>query len=312
LLSLPVVGPDRLVSRLRDRNYGVPDNRMSGWSNSGATPPVPFAASALIRHPDGRTPAVPADDNRWYRLFEFLDRAPRTHDVIQDDVTLARRREATINLNTLRHESVLAGLIDDDIQTLPLNARPTRDRRDGANRIWYDQLLLARDGLDPFTSFPLPGVPGAFPFRGLSWINPQVATNPNLNPVHNSVLRGHQPVPDFPLFDARPSADGDGNPVNGEDDFDYHTRNRLLCKIANNTTNRSHVFMIWLGYELFEAHQPDPLNNPDDVQIGARITDSSPRREFLVVDMTRLEEAYNPVSNRFDFRKFIIYRKRID
>ena len=45
--------------------------------------------------------------------------------------------------------------------------------------------------------------------------------------------------------------------------------------------------------------------------MGGRISDIPGRREFSVVDMTRLEEAYNQQTGSFDFRKFIIYRKRI-
>jgi hypothetical protein len=154
------------------------------------------------------------------------------------------------------------------------------------------------------------------PFRNQSYINPVPLPTPAApDPLRNTVLRGHvgplaSGFPNFGLFEARGSADV------GTDSVDFHTRNRLLGKIANNTTNRSHVFMIWLGYELFEAHQPVPTN-PDVVQIGARIEDIPGHKEFVVVDMTRLEEAYvdpdptDAIPGRFDFRKFIIYRKRI-
>jgi hypothetical protein len=133
-----------------------------------------------------------------------------------------------------------------------------------------------------------------------------VAAAPDVS-VNNTILRNHATAAydDLGLFEARAVADVTANNV------DFHTRQRLLAKIANNTTNRSHVFMIWAGYELFEAHQPAPEQFPNVVQIGARITDLPGRREFTVVDMTRLEEAYNPGTGAFDWRKFIIYRKRI-
>ncbi len=41
----------------------------------------------------------------------------------------------------------------------------------------------------------------------------------------------------------------------GTDEVDYYTRNRLLGKIHNLTTNRSHLFACWIGVEFFEAHQ---------------------------------------------------------
>jgi hypothetical protein len=163
------------------------------------------------------------------------------------------------------------------------------------------------------------------PFRSLSYIDPQ-PNEPGFAPdpqLQNTILRMHHPygaalvdprLRDEPLFIARGTADID------EDKVDYHTRHRLLAKIANNTTNRSHVFTIWLGYELFEAHQP--TSDPDIVQIGAQLEDLPGHCELVVVDMTRLEEAYiddpadtdslgRPIPGRFDFRKFIIDRRRI-
>lgn len=312
LFSVPAVGPDRLIRAIHDGGR----NRLSGWADSTPVPHVPFTAGTIFRHPDGDTdgdgtPDPGAVPNRWYRLLEFIEYPPRTHDTIRDRLSLRRRTDGRINLNTLRHEAVMAGLVDDLVQLADTSsARPATDRHDGG-RNWFDQLLVARDGVDPFTGRPLPGVPGAFPFRSLSYINPQ---SPD-DSLMSTILRRHRPSGGGPadalgLFEARGSSDV------GSDNVDYHTRNRLLAKIANNTTNRSHVFAIWIGYELFEAHQPNPAM-PDVVQIGARIDDIPGHREFVVVDMTRLEEAYfdsdptDPVPGRFDFRKFIIYRKRI-
>ena len=52
-------------------------------------------------------------------------------------------------------------------------SRTTDDEQDAGARNWFDQLLVARDGIDPFTTLPLPGLPGALPFRSMSYINPQ-------------------------------------------------------------------------------------------------------------------------------------------
>jgi hypothetical protein len=135
--------------------------------------------------------------------------------------------------------------------------------------------------------------------------------NPD-NSVRNTILRSipvtpPSPLEKFGLFRAQSNLDFT---TPAEHRVDFHTANRLLCKVANNTTTRSHVFMIWAGYDLFEAHQPDPTNNPQVVQIGAKIDDIPGHREFTVVDMSRLEEALTG-SGAFDFRQFIIYRKRI-
>ena len=89
---------------------------------------------------------------------------------------------------------------------------------------------------------------------------------------------------------------------------DLHTSQRLLAKIANNTTTRSHVFGIWIGYRMFEAHQTT-INSR--VQIGAALSDQPLHVDFMVVDMSRLEEAFDPRTNTFDWHQFVIYRKTV-
>jgi hypothetical protein len=331
LLSIPLCGPDRLVERLADRN-----GKLSGlYDTPTGNRRIAAVAGKLFLNPSGNldnNAAVNPGEmpNRWYRLFEFVDRCSRSEQTIADRLSLQRRKPGRINLNTLRHEHVYAGLIDDPLHMDVIafqqgQVRPTQDRYDtlgappgGFTRNWYDQFLIARDGLDHVTAgaglglpdvgaagLPLPGIPGARPYLSMSHI-PEIG-NVNLQQesarlLQNSLLRGHLGVPDLSLLEARSTAD-----LN-QDNIDYHTRERLLSKIANNTTNRSHVFGIWIGFDLFEAHQP-LAGAPDVVQIGGRLEDLPPRRAFLVVDMSLLEEAYNPLTQTFDFRKFILFRK---
>jgi hypothetical protein len=310
LLSVPVVGPDKLIAGVVDET----SRQLNGWANSSVLPKLPFVAAKIIQEPDGDsdndgTIDAGSQTNRWYRLFEFLEYPPRTQETVRDGISVRRRTDGRINLNTLRYEDVFAGLIDDDLQLINPwegSGRSTADQQDNPARNWFDQLLQARDGLDPISGLPLPGVPGSMPFRSLSYMDPQENGGSTDHLLQNTILRDHLTTAGFGLFEARGSADI------GTDEVDYHTRNRLLAKIANNSTNRSHVFAMWVGYELFEAHQP----NADAVQIGARIDDLPGHREFVVVDMSRLEEAWVDDPNdgqpgRFDFRKFIIYRKRI-
>ena len=340
LLSLPIYGhrgsTDPVEWQPSDqggptRNLAEPGNppEMSGHRT----------AQARVFQPNGD----PSGDfsNRWYRLFEYIELPSRVHDEIRDQFSLQRRLPGKINLNSLRHDSVLAGLIDDPQIRLFGNppasvgipdfdaSFPTDNVGFDTGRNWYQQFLIARDGIDPFLTgvyfeslgsssagVALPGVPGySFPYRGDAHINPSAPTQS----IRSTMLRPHfqsGSADILQLFEARSISDADpmSSPSN---EIDYHTRHRLLSKIANNTTHRSHVFMIWHGYELFEAHNPNPQQAPDVVQIGARIEDIPGHREFVIVDMSRLEEAYvdpNPndaVSGRFDFRNFIIYRKRI-
>ena len=58
------------------------------------------------------------------------------------------------------------------------------------------------------------------------------------------------------------------------DTVDYHTRHRLLSKIHNRTTNRSHVFMVWTTVGFFEAHRIAGTSAAaGEVQIGAEAGD---------------------------------------
>jgi hypothetical protein len=61
----------------------------------------------------------------------------------------------------------------------------------------------------------------------------------------------------------------------------------------------------------FEGYRPDPVNNPNVVQIGAEMTDQTRRRRFMVVDRSLLEDAWNPATGTYDFHKFIQYQKTI-
>ena len=79
----------------------------------------------------------------------------------------------------------------------------------------------------------------------------------------------------------------------------------------SNTTNRSNVFAGWIAVEYFEAHQPDPVNNADVVQIGAKLEGSPSHRGFFIIDRTELEKAYDPTDNTFDWRSFVIHRRTI-
>lgn len=336
LLSLPLYGVRTASST---ENLQDPDVLGGSTENlaQNASPPVMSGhrtAAVRIFNPQG------VDDgtgtfvalNRWYRLFEFIDVPSRSNLELRDRYALQRRVPGLINLNTLRHDPVMAALVDDPqirrfgdgVATVApdfTTTFPSDNVGFDTGRNWFMRLLVARDGEDTISGgFPLPGVPAASrPFLGMSYIDPN---NPDQS-LRNTILRGHNisgppnPLNNLQLFEARASADADGNAANGENAVDFHTRHRLLSKIANNTTNRSHVFMMWIGYELFEAHQPNAASFPNIVQIGARIDNVPGHREFVVVDMTRLEEAYSDpdptdaVPGRFDWRKFIIYRKRI-
>jgi hypothetical protein len=240
-----------------------------------------------------------------------------------------------MNLNAIRHPHVLAGLIDDDHHLNMLAADATEDVLEtnagtayfgptgSAVRDWYDELLVSRDGLDHITGLPLPGMPQARPFRNLSHIN---SANPDQS-EQDTILRSTPSAVSTPelefynIFEARLS--GDIPALGGTDEVDYHTRNRLLGKIHNLTTNRSHLFACWIAVEFFEAHQiPYSYDHDSDsstpdmtvyaTQVGGLAADLPMRRLFCVIDRSRLEEAYDPTTGRFDFRQLIVYKRWID
>jgi len=346
LLSVPVIGPHQLTERLVDQS----SKRLTGWYDSSVTPKLPALAGARFLNVDPNGDSDPssvttlADDNRWYRLLEFLAVPDDGDDAIRHRLARIVRKPGKINLNTVRDETVLAAILDDQhIQRFMNIGAQTDDVVQGSGRNWYRELVLARDGVDPMNALngggaiPLPGVPGvppdrssgsvdiqygAIPFRSLSYVAPNVSVWPNsrqMDKAGHTILRKHvtddvdftsriSGLDDLGLFEARPTTDS------GTDAVDFHTRNRLLAKIANHTTNRSNVFAVWLTVGYFEAHQPDPVSNPSVVQIGGELAGSTRHRSFFVIDRTRLEEAVQVDENgikTLNWRTFLLHRRTL-
>ncbi len=249
-----------------------------------------------------------------------------------------------INLNTMRDETILAALLDDAVHLTYGNG--TNDNIT-AGRNWFLELLQSRDGTDYFASaagqpgVPIPNSLVSRPFRGTSHVDPSQTTTVD-DAVENGLLRSSVPVTRGAVPDPRIRPAGttpyvaptlttpvdysspwSTNPHNtlavnwqglfdsgdlSNTGIDHHTRNRILAKIANNSTNKSHVYFVWTAVGYFEAHRESTNNR---VQIGARLTDIPIHRRFSVVDMSKLDDAYDTQSNTFDEKKFLIFQKRL-
>lgn len=216
LLQLPIVGPNLLTSRLNRM-------RFDGLHQSYADPTTPSApgtenpdliasAGGMFLHPvsdplfdpnSTSTPTPPtaastAADNRWYRLFQFVEVPSRINRMLGNYLNLTRL-PGKLNPNMIRHREVYAGLIDDPaFGSVPVLSDSDADgiedgpfltsaAVDGVNgtpgfdgttagqvlRDRWQEFLNERDGLvagyDPAAtaaaSFWVPGTPNSRPFR---------------------------------------------------------------------------------------------------------------------------------------------------
>jgi hypothetical protein len=266
-------------------------------------------------------PAVPNTlENNWFRLLGLLQVPLEDQRTIQNELTVQRRTPGKINLNTIPHEAVFAGLMDSrQFNRLnpanPINFAAGVDPTANSTGLTFDQVLgyqryldfiNARDGgIDGISGLVLPGLPGSTPFKPLTG---GVAATVEQSILRSSPVGMNQTWPkEFRLWTAA-GFDAMASPAEFEAGTDYHTRNRILAKIANLSTTRSHVFGMWIGFQMHECHTVQ-AGAGTATQIGNRAADFPLRRKFLVVDMSRLEEAYDPITNTFDYKKFIIFEQ---
>ena len=350
LLAVPLYGPDEVTRRVGqsakfDRASTTPiplasdrtsylaqerflrpmhiENVTARLAGVPLTYPTPMAAVTA----QSAATDVPQKDNRWYRILELLE-VPTQSEQNMRVYPYALRTSGAINLNTVRTRGVLAGLIDDpdnpDNAAAPnapyeghLNPLFTSesvmlvDTFEPATRDWWLQFLGSRDGVDPVTQLVLPGTPQGRPFRSLTF------AERNSNSVDDTILRG-LPLDLFTsasaanfsdrrnLFEARMNTDRPS--VGGGDVVDPMSKLRLLRKVANNSTTRSNVFAVWITARYFEAVESVP---DGEIQIGAALGGARDNRGFFVIDRSLPEGAYNSDTGKFDFRKFVQYRKTI-
>ena len=347
LLGIPLYGPHLTTARLALGNQLLVEKTVTGGVST-LFPPNPVACVAAAKflqptHPVAPAAANSSPHNRWFRVLELLEVRPMDQEAL-----LAQRPElwsemltrtaGRLQLNALPHGDNLFALLDEPRQfslKLQNNRYQTVDVRE-QDRDWWFELLRTRDGVDPLSKLILPGAPASRPFRGMSHalvpLQGAVGQSPLPETTEHGLLRrlgkdttqnlndpidartptnfSQQAQAYRRLFEARNKNDI------GLGEVDLPARHRLLGKVANNSTNRGHVFMVWMTVGFFDAIFPDP-QNPALVQVGAELEDQPRRRGFFVVDRSLLEEAYIPPQmvagqlqpGTFDFRKFVQYRR---
>jgi hypothetical protein len=248
-------------------------------------------AGYRFQHPEGGglTPAtVTADvtENRWHRLLGLLEVPTRSHRELEDppyqitDGTINGalgfyRTPGKINLNTLRHPDVLAGLLDEnDIYGLSFStqfpASPpslnfpqnlqvpfslpdqngdtiTYPALTSTTRDWWIQFLMARDGVDPLpsaaggTNLTLPGLP-RYPsgVAGTTWsgnVYTGAAVPPGSHPYRGATFSAY--------------ANASGSTTGGEDQYGY------------NSSLDSNILRALAGDNVTAPSTSTPPNSPD-------------------------------------------------
>ena len=360
LLELPLYGQSLLTQRLgwsmrnpldqsHDQTRGTDPTTLT---DPDVNPSYLSTAASLFLAPDFvDIPVVtsPADDltnnardNRWYRILQFIEVPSRVHRMLGN--YLAQNRvPGKLNLNTIRHREVFAGLIDDpflmDLAVGPeltpyYTGAPGSDPGNsfpdgsfthpagapGGTDRWR-HFLQQRDGLRPgydsgtATSLPgpmkfwAPGIPGASPFRTF--------TNDEGNGIEDSVLRQLRTDRALPAVnrlwtEVGTVADHQGTSAIGAI-ATMADRQQLLPKILNNTTTVSNTFIVFGTAGFFEAvENPNGLvqvGGAYDVDGSGSTTDDHKRAVFLI-DRTEALNAFDPGSGDFDWKRLI--KARLD
>lgn len=226
---------------------------------------------------------------------------------------------------------------------------------------WWQGFLAARDGLcsptgliqsDPTTGLFLPGLPGSNPFRSYAAANGTFPAGQTtiVGSVEKSLLRSWPtdttrvapdplPIPspnprqlfEIGTWDEHRGVDAAGNPwTNWMDPKipDPYAARRILNKIMNNSTNRSHVFVVFVSIKYFRARiNPTtgavqiggplkPFDDPSGLASSPPVppdrTDSGwqpEHRGFFVIDRSQLEKAYDRGTGQIDWRPLVEYRQ---
>ena len=308
LFSVPIRGPETFTAYFTRINQS-PASQTRIPQSSRISPQ--FAASAAARFllpdfpddPELTTAENEARDNRWYRLLQFIEVPSRVNRMAGHYLDL-KRLPGKLNLNTIRHWEVYAGLIDNPIildrmprhgefgRSNPLGLitqdrtpddsgrTPTqpRDRwmeylqeRDGAFQPGFDP----RPGIRAPRRFLVPGSPSAAPFHSLAWRAPLDPAGSGDNGIDGTVLRTLR----ADRLDAQPQSNRHWLEVASAEQHDGSAetplmhQHQILSKILANTTTVSNTFVVFASAGYFEAvEQKLPDGEGSGIyRIGSRI-----------------------------------------
>ncbi len=293
---------------------------------------------------DRNTPVERSKDNRWYRLFQFVEVPSRVHRMLGNYLSL-QRVPGKLNLNTLRHWEVYAGLIDDatllDRETTVMNRRVTVDRsidENGVpvNRDRWVEYLRSRDGqittVDAATNnavnLTAPGTLFSKPFRSHGHLDDSTSGNG----VNSTLLRQNpddfgnaNPEWNRQLLEigtrsqhetARINLTGDPSRPNT-----FH-RHQILSKVLNNTTTVSNTFVVFATAGYFEAVE-SPIGS-GMIRVGSRIdinlADGSPpfggegwqQKSVFLIDRTEAFRAYDAGTGDVDWKRLVRARLTVE
>jgi len=359
LMSVSLYGPDyqtRSIARSNRSPYNQVNDDEGPYVAAGKfllPNPPNTTASGLSTTVDKRVGPKQSSStrqrftNNWHRLFGFLEVPSRSHRQLGDPLQITRL-PGKVNVNTVRHPEVWAGVLDDPEVFSPperdLNGNGTYDAfedlngdgslqfglpgrtADDASRDWWFDLLLSRDGRHPDSLLTLPGTPsistfvggvgnirigGSRPFRDPGRMTQASSTS---SPIEDTILRSH------------PVAGGSTNDwtrrlfeLGTETESDNGTlhpliKQRMLSKLMGNTTTRSNVFVVFVHVQFHEAYE-DPVTGA--IRVAGQIDlNSDGRRDdghrgFFILDRSTAEEAYDRRTGTFNWREIVKHRLTI-
>jgi hypothetical protein len=318
IFSVPLCGPENLTTVFQRLNQSPVNQTRAADTNK----PWPgFAASAAARFLLPDFPDDPelslvqnqARDNAWYRLLQFFEVPSRVNQMLGNPVTM-QNLPGRLNLNTIRHWEVFAGLVDNPLildRTLESNPNNeinpqgfvTQDRTldehgkiPAVRRDRWLEYLIERDGgfipgYDPrdtvnaHCKLLIPGSPTAVPFRSLAHRSTARFEQPANHGIDQTLLRtltadrvDHDPLTNRHWLELGNAEQHKSNVTSTA----MHLH-QVLGKMFTNTTTTSNTFIVFATAAYFEAVEHKLPNGEGSGlhRIGARINinPAKPRTE---------------------------------